>query len=85
MEKSSKLKLIFQTLYKYWMKFAHVLGWVNTRIILTVFYIVIITPVSLLLRVFKKDLLDLDFKKSEESYWNKKEIILDRERYLKPY
>lgn len=41
----------WQAFYRYWMKFAHVLGWVNGRIILTLLYIVVIGPYAVALRV----------------------------------
>lgn len=45
------MRKVFNVLYRYWMKFAHVLGWVNGRIILTALYVVVIGPYALLLRV----------------------------------
>ncbi len=79
------IKSFFKLIYRYWMKFAHVLGWVNTRVILSVFYLVILTPVGLLLKVFKKDLLEEKINPAESTYWLVKEQVVDRERYLKPY
>jgi saxitoxin biosynthesis operon SxtJ-like protein len=50
-------------------KIAHIIGWVNTRIILTLIYYVVITPIGLVLRLVGKDLLDLKIEKEKESYW----------------
>jgi hypothetical protein len=38
-----------------WMKFAHVLGWINSRILLSIVYFVFLTPIALLRRVFQKE------------------------------
>jgi hypothetical protein len=38
-----------------WWRFAEVLGWVNLRIVLTVFFVVVMTPVGVLFRVFGRD------------------------------
>lgn len=38
-----------------WLKIGHVLGWINTRIILGVVFFVIFLPVSLMLRLLGKD------------------------------
>lgn len=49
--KPSLLKLV----YVAWMKFGHVLGWINTRIILGVIFFVMITPIGLIMRLFGND------------------------------
>ena len=41
--------------YFLWMKIGHVLGWINTRIILGVVFFIIFAPVALLLRLLGKD------------------------------
>lgn len=38
--------------YKVWMRFANALGWVNTRIILSLVFIVLFLPVGFVLRIF---------------------------------
>ena len=40
-----------------WMRFARALGWVNSRILLTIFFFVVITPYGVLQRVFGRDRL----------------------------
>lgn len=60
------------------MKFAHMLGWVNTRIILSIVYFLIFTPIALFFRFIGKDPMDRRFK-SVGSYWIKRE-----EKVLKP-
>jgi len=60
-----KLKSVFTV----FTKIAHVVGWINTRIILTAVYYVILTPIGLVMRIFGKDILSLKIDKSAESYW----------------
>jgi len=55
-----------------WMKFALVLGHFNTRIILTVLYYLVMTPVGLILRLFR-DPLDRSMKDGNASQWIKRE------------
>ena len=38
-----------------WMRVAGVLGWLNARILLTVFFAVVLTPVGLLMRLFGRN------------------------------
>ncbi len=45
------------------------LGKINTTIVLTLFFYIIITPISLVRKVMKKTTLDLSFRKNVTSYW----------------
>ncbi len=55
-----------------WMKFAEILGYINTRILLSLFYFIGITPTGLLMRIFGKDPMGRTFKhKDAPSYWTK--------------
>jgi hypothetical protein len=55
-----------------WMKFALALGHFNTRIILTVLYYLVMTPVGFILRLFR-DPLDRSLKDRSSSQWIKRE------------
>jgi hypothetical protein len=59
-----------------WMTFAFALGWFNTRLLLTIFFFFIVTPVGLIMRLFGKDLLDEKFDRSAKSYWVKRDVSL---------
>jgi len=55
-----------------WMKFAEVLGYINTRILLGLFFIIGITPTGLIMRGAGKDPIGRTFKrKGASSYWTK--------------
>ena len=57
-------------LHKIWMSLAIVMGWFMTRLILSVLFFVILTPVSLLARLFGKRFMDTGFKGgARESFW----------------
>ncbi len=60
-------------IYISWMKVGFVLGWINSRIILTVIFYLICTPIGLVMRLFGKDLLSLKTEKSAKTYWLKKD------------
>ena len=51
-----------------WWKIAHVLGWLNTRILLTVVFYVVLLPFAFLSRIFSKDPLSLKWKKSHSFF-----------------
>lgn len=43
---------------KGWMKFGHVIGTFNTKLILTVIFFVVLTPLAFLFRLFNRHLVD---------------------------
>lgn len=74
----------FKVLYRGWMKIAHAIGKVNTLLLLTIFYFLILGIAKLIVLILRKDLLGLRQKGS--SYWKeRKDFTLDRNAYLKPY
>ena len=54
--------------YKGWMAVGHVLGWINTRIILGVVFYVIVTPVGVLRRWLGKDPMGRQLRPDLDSY-----------------
>ena len=63
---------LLNPLNKVWVKFGEILGMIIAPIIMGIVYFVILTPISLLIRLFGKDLLKLKNNKSS-SYWIKRE------------
>jgi hypothetical protein len=55
--------------YFVWMTFAAILGWVMTRVILSLVFYFIMTPIGLLTRLIGEDFLALK-RKNLDSYWN---------------
>ena len=55
--------------YWIWMKLAHLLGWVNTRLLLGIIFFVIITPMAVVMKVFGRDALNRKIDKDVDSYW----------------
>lgn len=64
--------------YLIWMSAAFVLGFVMAHVILTLLFLLVITPVGLVARLVGKDFLNLKLDRAAKSYW------LPRERGLKP-
>ncbi len=65
-----------------WMKLAGVLGYVNTRIILTIVYYLVILPIGVLMRTLKGDPLDRGVGDGRPSNWVKRETQpVDPARY----
>ena len=57
---------------KAWIKFGEILGLIIAPIIMALVYFIILTPISLILRMFGKDLLGLKFLKKQDTYWTKR-------------
>lgn len=66
----TKILLPFQ---KVWMGLALVLGFIMSRLILTLLFYLVITPIGLIAKLSGKDFLDLKFNKTKETYWNYRE------------
>ena len=64
------LPIVLKPIYMIWMIFAVILGWFMTRVILSLLFYLIITPIGLFLRILGKDLLGLKEEKNKKSYWN---------------
>ena len=77
------IPVVLKPLYFVWMTFAAILGWVMTRVILSLVFYLIITPIGLLTKLLGEDFLDLK-KKESNSYWNyrdsSKELNQDYEK-----
>ena len=75
--------IILKPIYFAWMVFAAILGWVMTRVILSLVFYLIITPISLITRLIGEDFLSLKNIESD-SYWNyrdhSKELNQDYEK-----
>ncbi len=56
-------------IYKAWMFFALCLGWVMTRVILTVLFYSVLMPVALVARLAGKRFLDHTFRDGRGSFW----------------
>ena len=54
-----------------WFKFGMFLGKIISPIIMLLVFFVVVTPISLFLKIFKKDILSLK-KNNSNTYWKKK-------------
>ena len=77
------IPFILKPIYWVWMIFATILGWIMTRVILSLLFYIIFTPIGLILRFFGKQFLELRWDKSKESYWSLITNIQQNENYKK--
>ena len=60
---------LLKPMYLVWMTIAVILGWVMTRVILSMVFYFILTPISLITRLLSEDFLALK-RIDSDSYWN---------------
>jgi len=78
------MKEFFRALYRGWMKFAHVLGVIQTTIILFVIYVVVFGLAGLALFVGRADLLDKR-RRPGQSHWKPVTADWSPERSLRQF
>ncbi|MBN1165033.1 MAG: hypothetical protein JXB45_10680 [Candidatus Krumholzibacteriota bacterium] len=84
------INMIFPLFYKYiavvWLGLSHLLGLVVSKILLTVVFFVLVTPVGLLRRLFGFDSLKLKkFKKDDKSVMLSRKIVFQKSDLEKPF
>ena len=73
-------------IYKLWMGLSVVLGFFSTRIILSLLFYFVLTPINFLHKFTGKNFLDLKIEKSAASYWRKRpQGTFDKSRYEKQF
>jgi Saxitoxin biosynthesis operon protein SxtJ len=55
-------------IYKWWMALGHIMGWINTRIILGVVFYLVVTPIGRIRRLFGKDPMGREIRTDINSY-----------------
>ena len=80
------MPIFLKPFYLVWMIFATILGWIMTRVILSLLFFIIVTPIGLIPRFFGKQFLELRWDKSKDSYWNYRTTEhLKKENYEKQF
>ena len=83
---SISIPIFLKPVYWIWMIFATILGWIMTRLILSLLFYIIFTSIGLTYRLFGKQFLELRWDKSKDSYWNfKTNEHLQKEKYEKQF
>jgi multisubunit Na+/H+ antiporter MnhG subunit len=77
---------VLKPLHTVWMIVAFTMGWIVSRIVLTLLFFFIITPIGLLMRFFGKDILQRKIDRQRRSYWIKRQKTeLTPERYERQF
>ncbi|HEY6204728.1 MAG TPA: SxtJ family membrane protein [Chthoniobacterales bacterium] len=56
-----------------WIAFSLLIGWIMSRVILTLVFFLVVTPIGLLQRLVSRPGVDLRFRTGASSYWQSRE------------
>jgi hypothetical protein len=78
---------LFKGIYRLWVGMSVVIGFFISRILLTVIFFLVITPLALVMRIVGRDPMERKWDSQAPTYWNKKEQEQDTsiERYEKQF
>jgi len=62
------LPQLLRPIHKGWMWVGHILGWINTRILLSIVFYAMVTPIGLVFRLMGKDTMRRAFAESSTTY-----------------
>ena len=65
---------------KYWIRFGFFIVNIISPIIISLIYFIVVFPTNIILKVFRKDILDTKLDTKKKSYWVKKSNDIDMEQ-----
>ena len=80
------IPVVLKPIYWIWMIFATILGWIMTRVILSLLFYIIFTPIGLISRLFGKQFIELKWDKTNSTYWfYRSRDVFEKEKYEKQF
>jgi hypothetical protein len=77
---------LLRTIGAAWRRLALRIAIINGVIIMALFYLLVITPYAIVLRLLRQDLLDRRWERERESYWRPREArVRGVDTYLRPF
>ena len=71
--------------YDRWMKVAGFISMIITTIILTLLFFIVFGIAGIVLRILKKDLLEMNPQPGIKSYWKLRQNVYNKENYLRQF
>ncbi len=72
--------------YRGWMAVVGVIGWVNRQLLLSLVFLLFITPTALILRLTGRDFMKQKIDAGASTYWNTREqTSFDKSSYEKRF
>ncbi|HSP46385.1 MAG TPA: SxtJ family membrane protein, partial [Chthoniobacterales bacterium] len=76
---------LLRFVHRPWMMLALFVGSIASKIILTLAFFLVVTPIGLLQRLFGKTTLDFVFRSSQTTYWKARGGTVDRQQYERQF
>ena len=73
---------LLKPLQKAWMTLAVLMGWVMTRVILSILFFFVLTPIGLTARLFGQRFLDRGPGRVADTFWRKRQPLPDEREML---
>ena len=67
---------VLRPFHKLWMMLALLMGFVMSRVILTLLYYLVLTPIGLLAKIVGKKFMPIGFDKNATTYWGKRDLVV---------
>jgi hypothetical protein len=65
---------VLRPFHKLWMMLALLMGFVMSRVILTLLFYIVLTPIGIIAKIVGKKFMPLGFDKKATTYWEKRDI-----------
>lgn len=76
---------LLKKLWAGWRWLGHKIGHVNGLIILTAFYVVVLTPYAWIMRMLGLDVINSRPDKTRSSYWQSRTVVRRPDSYRRPF
>jgi hypothetical protein len=76
---------LLKKVYDRWMKVAGFISMIVTTVILTILFFLVFGVVGIILRILKKDLLELRTNPDVKTYWKVRQKVYNKEDYLRQF
>jgi len=62
------MPVVLRKPYQLWMRLAHALGWINTKIVLSIMFYAVFTPAAIIMRLIGVDPMNRSLQSSADTY-----------------
>ena len=63
------IPILLVPVYRFWIFLGFILGWINSKILLSLIFYVFFAPVGIFRKIIRKDSMGIKFNDQQKSYW----------------
>ena len=68
------IPILLKPFYFIWMALASIMNWLMTKLILSILFFFLLTPIGLLMRAFGKSFIDIKYNDKKDSFWEIRKV-----------